>query len=117
MIEERKYIHMGKATILEAQNSQTVYEEGKSNNGILGHLKGIFADYKNGTRNSDRLYTEELYGSGPQPERYLFLSEYQHQLFQHDLQGNDRRDIYGGSDPDKDGESQGTSGEYHDEKL
>ena len=54
---------------------------------------------------------------GPQPERYLFLSEYQHQLFQHDLQGNDRRDIYGGSDPDKDGESQETSGEYHDEKL
>ena len=52
---------MGKATILEAQNSQTVYEEGKSNNGILGHLKGIFADYRNGTRNSDRLYTEELW--------------------------------------------------------
>lgn len=52
---------MGKATIIEAQNSQTVYEEGKSNNGILGHLKGVFADYKNGTRNSDRLYTEELW--------------------------------------------------------
>lgn len=52
---------MGKATILEAQNSQTIYEEGKSNGGILGHLKGIFADYKNGTRNSDRLYTEELW--------------------------------------------------------
>lgn len=52
---------MGKATILEAQNSQTVYEEGKSNSGILGHLKGIFADYRNGTRNSDRLYTEELW--------------------------------------------------------
>ena len=52
---------MGKATIIEAQNSQTVYEEGKSNNGILGKLKGIFADYKNGTRNSDRLYTEELW--------------------------------------------------------
>ena len=52
---------MGKATILEAQNSQTIYEEGKSNSGILGHLKGIFADYKNGTRNSDRLYTEELW--------------------------------------------------------
>lgn len=52
---------MGKATILEAQNSQTIYEEGKSNNGILGHLKGIFADYKNGTRNSNRLYTEELW--------------------------------------------------------
>ena len=52
---------MGKATILEAQNSQTIYEEGKSNSGILGHLKGIFADYKNGTRNSNRLYTEELW--------------------------------------------------------
>ena len=52
---------MGKATIIEAQNSQTVYEEGKSNSGILGHLKGIFADYRNGTRNSDRLYTEELW--------------------------------------------------------
>lgn len=52
---------MGKATIIEAQNSQTIYEEGKSNGGILGHLKGIFADYKNGTRNSDRLYTEELW--------------------------------------------------------
>ena len=52
---------MGKATIIEAQNSQTVYEEGKSNSGILGKLKGIFADYKNGTRNSDRLYTEELW--------------------------------------------------------
>ena len=52
---------MGKATIIEAQNSNTVYEEGKSNSGILGKLKGIFADYKNGTRNSDRLYTEELW--------------------------------------------------------
>lgn len=51
---------MGKATIIEAQNSTTVYEEGKSS-GILGKLKGIFADYKNGTRNADRLYTEELW--------------------------------------------------------
>ena len=50
---------MGKATIIEAQNSQTVYEEGK--NGILGKLKGIFADYINGTRNADRLYSEELW--------------------------------------------------------
>ena len=51
---------MGKATIIEAQNSNTVYEEGKSK-GILGKLKGIFADYKHGTRNADRLYTEELW--------------------------------------------------------
>lgn len=51
---------MGKATIIEAQNSSTVYEQGKQS-GILGKLKGIFADYKNGTRNSDRLYTEELW--------------------------------------------------------
>lgn len=51
---------MGKATIIEAQNSNTVYEEGKSS-GILGKLKGVFADYKNGTRNSDRLYCEELW--------------------------------------------------------
>lgn len=51
---------MGKATIIEAQNSNTVYEEGKTS-GILGKLKGIFADYKNGTRNADRLYTEELW--------------------------------------------------------
>lgn len=51
---------MGKATIIEAQNSNTVYENGKAK-GILGKLKGIFADYKHGTRNSDRLYTEELW--------------------------------------------------------
>lgn len=51
---------MGKATIIEAQNSNTVYEQGKSK-GILGKLKGVFADYKNGTRNADRLYTEELW--------------------------------------------------------
>lgn len=51
---------MGKATIIEAQNSNTVYEQGSSK-GILGKLKGVFADYKNGTRNADRLYTEELW--------------------------------------------------------
>lgn len=51
---------MGKSTIIEAQNSTTVYEEGKSN-GILGVLKGVFADYKNGTRNAGRLYGEELW--------------------------------------------------------
>ena len=45
---------MGKATIIEAQNSNTVYEEGKQS-GILGKLKGIFADYKNGTRNADKI--------------------------------------------------------------
>lgn len=50
---------MGKATIIEAQNSETVFEKG--NNGILGKLKGVFADYKHGTRNSDRLYSEELW--------------------------------------------------------
>ena len=44
---------MGKATIIEAQSSNTVYEKG--NKGILGKLKGIFADYKHGTRNADRL--------------------------------------------------------------
>ena len=31
------------------------------------------------------LYPEELYGSGFKPEQYLFLSEYQHKLFQYDL--------------------------------
>lgn len=51
---------MGKSTIIEAQNSSTVFE-GSSNSGILGRLKGIFADYKHGTRNADRLYTEELW--------------------------------------------------------
>lgn len=51
---------MGKATIIEAQNSATVYEDGKQA-GILGKLKGIFADYKCGTRNSDRWYTERLW--------------------------------------------------------
>ena len=51
---------MGKATIIEAQNSNTVFEDG-NNKGILGKLKGVFADYKHGTRNSDRLYSEELW--------------------------------------------------------
>lgn len=51
---------MGKATIIEAQNSDTIYEGG-NNKGILGKLKGVFADYKHGTRNSDRLYSEELW--------------------------------------------------------
>lgn len=51
---------MGKATIIEAQNSNTVYKEGQQS-GILGKLKGIFADYKHGTRNADRLYTEQLW--------------------------------------------------------
>ena len=51
---------MGKAMIIEAQDSNTVYEEGKSK-GILGKLKGIFADFKHGTRNADRLYSEELW--------------------------------------------------------
>lgn len=40
---------MGKATIIEAQNSDTTFEQG-SQKGILGKLKGIFADYKH--RNS-----------------------------------------------------------------
>ena len=31
------------------------------------------------------LYSEELYGSGFKPEQYLFLSEYQYQLFQYDF--------------------------------
>ena len=51
---------MNKATIIEAQNSNTEYESGKTK-GILGTLKGIFADYKNGTRNGGRLYSEELW--------------------------------------------------------
>lgn len=51
---------MNKATILEAQNSNTTYESGKTK-GVLGTLKGIFADYKNGTRNGGRLYSEELW--------------------------------------------------------
>lgn len=50
---------MGKTTIIEAQNSETVFENGSK--GILGKLKGVFADYKHGTRNSDRLYSEELW--------------------------------------------------------
>ena len=51
---------MGKATIIEAQNSNTQFENGQAK-GVLGKLKGIFADYKHGTRNSDRLYSEELW--------------------------------------------------------
>ena len=51
---------MNKTTIIEAQNSNTVFEEGRQK-GTLGVLKGVFADYKNGTRNSDRLYSEELW--------------------------------------------------------
>lgn len=51
---------MAKSTIIEAQNSNTVFEDEKQS-GILGKLKGIFADYKHGTRNADRLYTEELW--------------------------------------------------------
>ena len=43
---------MGKATIIEAQNSETVFENGNKS-GILGKLKGVFADYKHGTRNGD----------------------------------------------------------------
>lgn len=51
---------MGKAMIIETQDANTVYEEGKSK-GILGKLKGVFADFKHGTRNADRLYSEELW--------------------------------------------------------
>ena len=51
---------MGKATIIEAQTSSTEFEN-TNNSGILGKLKGVFADYKHGTRNADRLYTEELW--------------------------------------------------------
>lgn len=51
---------MGKATIIEAQNSDTQFEN-TARKGILGKLKGVFADYKHGTRNADRLYTEQLW--------------------------------------------------------
>lgn len=51
---------MGKATILEAQNSDTIVEQGNKS-GVLGKLKGVFADYMHGTRNADRLYSEELW--------------------------------------------------------
>ena len=51
---------MGKSMIIETQDANTVYEEGKSK-GILGKLKGVFADFKHGTRNADRLYSEELW--------------------------------------------------------
>ena len=50
---------MTKTTIIEAQNSDTVYDKGS--NGILGKLKGVFADFKNGTRNGGRIYSEELW--------------------------------------------------------
>lgn len=51
---------MGKAMIIEAQDSNAIYEQGK-HKGVLGKLKGIFADFKHGTRNADRLYSEELW--------------------------------------------------------
>lgn len=50
---------MAKTTIIEAQSSNTVYDNGGS--GILGKLKGVFADFKNGTRNGGRIYSEELW--------------------------------------------------------
>lgn len=50
---------MSKSTIIEAQNSNTHYE-GSKQPGILGKIAGVFADYKHGTRNGDRLYTEKL---------------------------------------------------------
>lgn len=52
---------MGKTTIIEAQNSETIYEQDGHVKGTLGKLKGVFADFKNGTRNNERLYTEELW--------------------------------------------------------
>ncbi len=51
---------MRKAMIIEAQDSNAIYEQGK-HKGVLGKLKGIFADFKHGTRNADRLYSEELW--------------------------------------------------------
>lgn len=51
---------MKKNMIIEAQNSDTQYEKSEKS-GILGKLAGVFADYKHGTRNSDRLYSEELW--------------------------------------------------------
>lgn len=50
---------MGKSMIIEAQDSSLVYEEG-SQKGVLGKLSGPFMDFRNGTRNGDRLYNEEL---------------------------------------------------------
>ena len=58
-MKEGRGINMGKSMIIETQDANTVYEEGKSK-GILGKLKGVFADFKHGTRNADRLYSEEL---------------------------------------------------------
>ena len=51
---------MAKTTIIEAQSSNTSFEQ-NSSKGTLGKLAGVFADFKHGTRNSDRLYTEELW--------------------------------------------------------
>ena len=51
---------MSKSTIIEAQSSNTHYE-GSKQPGILGKIAGVFADYKHGTRNGDRLYTEKLW--------------------------------------------------------
>lgn len=51
---------MAKNIIIEAQNSNTSFEQG-TNKGILGKLAGVFADYTRGTRNSDRLYPEKLW--------------------------------------------------------
>jgi hypothetical protein len=59
-MKEGRGINMGKSMIIETQDANTVYEEGKSK-GILGKLKGVFADFKHGTRNADRLYSEELW--------------------------------------------------------
>lgn len=50
---------MGKSMIIEAQDSSLVYEEGQK--GVLGKLSGVFANFKKGTRNGDRLYNEELF--------------------------------------------------------
>ena len=59
---------MGKSTIIEAQNSDTVFENGTSK-GTLGKITGPFADFINGTRNADRHYNEELW------DRCIFNSE------------------------------------------
>lgn len=50
---------MAKNMIIEAQNSNTEFEQ-STNKGILGKLAGVFADYSNGTRNG-RLYNEQLW--------------------------------------------------------
>ena len=51
---------MPKNMIIEAQNSNTAFEEGNKK-GVLGKLAGVFADFKNGTRNANRLYNEKLW--------------------------------------------------------